>query len=76
VRRIEDLDIFDLQDLLDVVENPDVARVFESLLKGSRNHMRAFTSQLESRGETYTVSYLTQAEYEAIINSPRERGRA
>lgn len=73
---IEDLDIVDLQELLDVVENPDITTVFESLLKGSRNHMRAFTSQLESRGETYTPEFLTQAEYEEIITSPTERGRA
>ena len=73
---IEDLDIVDLERLLEVVDTPAIATVFESLLKGSRNHMRAFTSQLESRGETYTPEFLTQDQYEAIISTPTERGRA
>lgn len=73
---IEDLDIFDLQQLLESVDSPAITRVFETLQRGSRNHLRAFSSQLESRGETYSPSYLTQAEYDAIVNSPTERGRA
>ena len=73
---IEDLDIVDLERLLEVVDTPAVTSVFESLLKASRNHLRSFTSQLESRGTTYSPEFLTQAEYDAIISTPTERGRA
>ena len=69
---IEDLDIFDLQSLATDVE--DLAMVYASLEKGSRNHMRAFISNLEQRGETYTPSYLTPEAFEAIISTPMERG--
>lgn len=72
---IEDLDIVDLDQLLNVVDAPSIATVFESLAKGSRNHLRAFSSQLEARGETYSPTYLTQADYDAIVGSPTERGR-
>ena len=48
--------------------------VFESLMKGSRNHMRAFMSQLVKQGAGYTPQYISQAELDAIVNSPRETG--
>ncbi len=69
---IEDLDIFDLQSL--ETDVPDIAAVYASLEKGSRNHMRAFISNLDQRGETYTPVYLTQEAFEAIISTPTERG--
>lgn len=71
---IEDLDIYDLNRLLAGVDNEDITLVFESLLKGSRNHMRAFHSQLEALNITYTPVYISQEEYDAIVNSPKERG--
>lgn len=71
---IEDLDIFDLQRLLVNVDNQDIIVVFESLLKGSRNHMRAFSSRLEDLSVVYTPTYISQEEYDEIINSPKESG--
>jgi hypothetical protein len=72
---IEDLDIFDLEELVADTDTQDITRVYLNLLKGSRNHLRSFTDQLESLGETYTAQYLTQEEVDEIINSPKERGR-
>ncbi|MGE0071287.1 MAG: DUF2202 domain-containing protein, partial [Thiomonas sp.] len=43
--------------------------------KGSRNHLRSFVSQLTAAGVSYTPQYITQAEFDAIINSPKETGR-
>lgn len=71
---IEDLDIFDLKKLLDDADNTDVRTVYQNLMKGSRNHMRAFVSQLSAFGVAYEGEYLTPEEIETIINSPRERG--
>jgi len=71
---IEDLDIHDLVGDIERTDNQDITLVYENLMRGSRNHMRAFTRQLESRDVTYTPVYISQAEYDAIIDSPQERG--
>ena len=69
---IEDMDIYDLQLFLEQTNKTDITRVFENLMKGSRNHLRAFVGQMELLGETYEAQYLTQDEIDAIVNSPRE----
>ena len=72
---IEEIDIIDIQNLVDALEgNADLALVYESLLKGSRNHLRAFVSNLESQGEIYQPQYLSQDDYDAIINADFEAG--
>jgi hypothetical protein len=71
---IEDLDIADLQQRIAATDNADIALVFGELMKGSRNHLRAFISQLTKQGVTYTPQYITQAEFDAIVNSPTEKG--
>ena len=74
---IEDLDIHDLETALaGDVDNQDIALVYGNLAKGSRNHMRAFVSQLDARGETYEAQYMAQADLEAIVGSDWERGPA
>jgi len=71
---IEDLDIKDLETLLPQIDNDDIRTVFQNLMKGSRNHMRAFVSYLKAMGSNYTAQYLTQAEVDAIVSSSWERG--
>lgn len=72
---IEEIDILDLQQALDqVVDNQDITFVYENLMKGSRNHLRAFVRNLTQLGVDYTPQYLSQDQYEAIIDSPMERG--
>ena len=71
---IEEIDILDIQDLVDaLVGNEDVALVYESLLKGSRNHLRAFVSNLEKQGVIYEPQYLSQDVYDDIINTDIEK---
>ncbi len=72
---IEDLDIFDLNELIKATDNEDILTVYQNLSKGSRNHLRAFGSQLIAIGQPYEAQYLTQEEVDAIINSDRETGR-
>lgn len=43
---IEEKDIADIQVQLDSVTDPEIVQVLESLLKGSENHLAAFTRQL------------------------------
>jgi hypothetical protein len=71
---IEDRDIFDLQEALNRTDNTDIKTIYQNLMKGSRNHLRAFTRQLNILGIAYEAQYLTQEEVDAIINSPMERG--
>lgn len=70
---IEDLDIVDLRERATDVS--DIARVYENLEMGSGNHLRAFVANLERRGTSYTPAYLSQADFDAIISSPRARGQ-
>ncbi|TNE30962.1 MAG: DUF2202 domain-containing protein [Bacteroidetes bacterium] len=69
---IEEMDIYDLRQLMEQVDNIDVRMIFENLERGSRNHLRGFYEQQQILGLTYTPQYLSQSEYEEIVNSPRE----
>jgi len=71
---IEDLDLFDVARALDASDNRDLDMVLRNLAKGSRNHLRAFTSRLTALGASYTAQYLPADEVAAIVAAPRERG--
>ncbi len=71
---IEDVDIHDLRTLKATTDNADMLLVYDNLERGSRNHLRAFHNNLQSLAATYTPKYLTQAEYDAIVSTPQERG--
>lgn len=71
--QIEDLDMKDIVESIEVVEgNDDIVMVYEELLKGSRNHLRSFWDVLVKNGFTYTPLYISQEEFDSIINSPME----
>ena len=74
---IEEIDILDLEERIAQTDKADIRRVYENLMKGSGNHLRAFASNLDRRaGETYQPQYLSQAAYESIVNtSGRGMGR-
>lgn len=71
---IEDLDIVDLQER--ATDTADIAAVYSELEKGSRNHLRAFVSQLEAQDGSYRPQYLSLDAYTAIVTSETERGPA
>jgi len=73
---IEDLDIFDLQRLIEETDNDDIKIVYQNLLKGSRNHLRAFDRQLQRYNISYEAQFLTQEEYDRIAYSRQESGGA
>lgn len=71
--QIEDLDMKDIVESIEVIEgNDDIIMVYEELLKGSRNHLRSFWDVLVKNGFTYTPLYISQEEFDSIINSPME----
>ncbi len=71
---IEDLDIYDLKNAVTTIDNKDILLVYDNLTKGSRNHLRSFYQNILKVGATYTPQYITQAEFDAIINSAMETG--
>ncbi len=71
---IEELDINDLQQYLTQTENENIILVFNNLLKGSRNHLRAFDIQLSNLGIDYVPQYISQSAYDEIVSSPFEKG--
>lgn len=70
---IEDLDIVDLKEYTSQTTNADVIRVFSFLECGSRNHLRAFYKSIVLQNATYAPQFLTQEEFDAIINSAQEK---
>ena len=71
---VEDLDIADLQSHLKDVDNKDIAIVYQNLMKGSRNHLRSFYSRISGMGKTYQAQYISGAELQQIVSTPRETG--
>jgi hypothetical protein len=72
---IEEIDILDLQERQAQTDQADIELVYENLMKGSRNHLRAFASTLTRQtGKTYQPQFLDPASYESIVNSARETG--
>lgn len=66
---IEDLDIYDLEETLEKDnDNKDIAFVYDNLIRGSKNHMRAFTRWLTSYDINYKAQYITQEKLELIIS--------
>lgn len=67
---IEEIDILDLQEFIATTENPNIIMVYNNLLKGSYNHLRAFVSQYERQsGESFEPSYMTLEGYNDALSS-------
>lgn len=65
---IEELDIADLQAAMDHTQNQDIVIVYERLMDGSFNHLRAFASHLDALGKPYTPVVISRQEYDLIIS--------
>ena len=73
---IEDLDILDISEMLARTDKGDLRTVYENLIKGSRNHLRAFCDLLVSLyGHDYKAQFLDQEEVDAILATGRETGK-
>ncbi|MCL1587696.1 MAG: DUF2202 domain-containing protein, partial [Actinomycetia bacterium] len=65
---IEEVDIKDLIDSIAETEASDVLRVWEQLLSGSQNHLKAFTSQLAAQGIDYESTVLDAGTYDQMLS--------
>ncbi len=70
---IEDVDIRDLDLFIAKTTNADIIKVYNFLNCGSRNHLRAFTSRLKDLGVIYTPQFITQEQFDSIINGDKEK---
>ncbi len=72
---IEEFNILDLQERLSQTENADIQQVFNNLLNGSFNHLRSFTSMLNTQiGEVYQPQYLNTQDYQTILSAETSNG--
>jgi len=69
---IEELDIKDIAHWLTLVDSDDIRKVYESLVCGSRNHLRSYYAELLASGGSYVPQFITQPEFDAIVGSPME----
>lgn len=65
---IEEIDILDLDEAIELTDNEDIILVYENLRKGSENHLSSFVKTLSRQGVEYEPQYLSQEQYDAIIN--------
>lgn len=71
---IEETDMEDIKAAIERSEKADIDAVYESLLCGSRNHLRSFAQNIEAlTGESYVAQVLKQKEVDEILDSPMEK---
>ena len=70
---VEDLDIKDIADMIERAIDPDVLAMYNSLMCGSRNHMRSFVSQLELRGVGYDAQFVSETDLIGIVSTSKEK---
>lgn len=71
---IEEVDIKDLIELVNEHPDENIKIVYENLLRGSENHLRAFSAQLAFRDGDYSPKVLDIEVYNNIISSEHQRG--
>ena len=72
---IEEKDMLDIYAALEAADNPLLEATYDELLRGSRNHLRAYVSAIESLGYEYEAQILSSEEIEEIIEEEVETGR-
>lgn len=72
---IEEFDIADLQKLLASNTDSTIEGVYKNLLRGSKNHLRAFTRQLANRNEIYMPLILDEITFLEIVQGNHQTGR-
>lgn len=72
---IEEVDIIDIKNYLTKVDNQDIQFVFNNLIKGSQNHLRSFVNIMKNYSINYSPQYLSQREFNKIINAHTETGQ-
>ena len=64
---IEDMDMRDLRAAIDETDNLALKTTYESLLEGSKNHLRTYVGLLQQQGEEYIPQYIEPELFDAIL---------
>jgi hypothetical protein len=72
--KIEEIDIRDIEDKISKTDNTNIQPVYRRLTSGSENHLRAFVSNLKNYGISYSPNYLSQEQFDSIINASNGKG--
>ena len=71
---IEEKDMIDIKAAIERSQQDAIDSVYESLICGSRNHLRSFALNIQAlTSQPYVAQLLDPAEVSQIINSPMER---
>lgn len=73
--RIEEKDMRDIQVRLDRTDEAAIQLVYENLIRGSRNHLRAFYRTLTRHGGDYEPVIISQEQFDEIVSSDFETGK-
>lgn len=65
--QLEEIDITDLNATLQCSKNPNIQIVYQELLRGSHDHLRAFVHQLKLQNISYLPKTLQSTEFNKII---------
>ncbi len=72
---IEEIDILDLQTRLGKTDNADIQQVYNNLMSGSYNHLRAFAGAYTNQtGATYAAQYITADMLNSILSGSTGNG--
>jgi len=72
---IEEIDILDIKEYLETSNEWMINRIYDNLLDGSENHLRAFVNELSMQGYTYQPQYLDEETFNDIIDADSDSGR-
>lgn len=73
---IEEVDIMDLKKAISETENENIKRVFSNLLRASGYHLKAFVRNLSVRGIEYKPQFLSQEEFNTILENSRSNRKS
>jgi hypothetical protein len=65
---IEEVDIADLMEAINNTDNKDLKLVYNNIMNGSYNHLRAFVRVLDRRGVKYEPKHLDKNLFDEILN--------
>jgi len=72
---IEEIDILDIEEYIAETDEADIQLVYQNLIAGSENHLRAFVRVLGNQtGEEYSPQFITQERYDEIMQGTSGAG--
>lgn len=66
---IEDLDINDIVHFEGNTEKEDLIDAYQNLVCGSKNHIQGYTTQLSNNDITYVPQFISQEDYDTILDN-------